>query len=101
MPMSKAVIRVSLLGLAVAPALMLSACDDDWVAVPYHGVPYSHDRTAGSGVEWVRKSMLPPKEVDTTSVTTTTETKTVAAPAETVPPPPAPPQQMFDKKQSK
>lgn len=47
----------------VAGALMLSACSEEhgWVAVEHEGVPYGEDRTAGSGIKYVRAYMLDEK----------------------------------------
>lgn len=51
------------LALCLAP-LALSACGEDWVPVYSDTVfPYGNERTAGSGVVYVRKSMLPAKDV--------------------------------------
>ncbi|NQZ14704.1 MAG: hypothetical protein HRT94_07770 [Alphaproteobacteria bacterium] len=46
-----------------ASALMLTACGEDqgWVAVDYNGAPYGEERTAGSGIKYVRAYMLPEK----------------------------------------
>jgi hypothetical protein len=52
----------SLLILSGASMLTLSACGEGWVAVPYEGgVPYTEERTAGSGVKFVRDHLLPAK----------------------------------------
>lgn len=101
--MSKDFIRLSVLTLATAPALLLSACGDNLEPTPYHGVPYTDERTAGTGVAYVRAKMLPPKETKTEAVT---PAPAPAAPAEQAPPPPieAPVTQgdkIFDNKQSK
>ena len=53
---------------AVACSLTLSACGDGWEAVEYSGrVPYTMERTAGSGIAYVRAKMLPEKELNLTS----------------------------------
>ena len=44
----------------IVPVLFLSACDGSWEMQPYHGTPYG-DRTAGSGVEYVRAHLMPEK----------------------------------------
>jgi len=44
-----------------ASSAALYGCGDGYEAVPYHGVPYVEDRTAGAGVEYVRAHMLPEK----------------------------------------
>ena len=55
-------LRASILILSGASALSLSACGDGYEAVPFRGsVPYTEERTAGSGVAYVRKMMLPEK----------------------------------------
>lgn len=43
------------------PVLLLAGCGDGegWEIVPYHGVPYTLERTAGTGVAYVRANMLP------------------------------------------
>ena len=106
MPVTKVILRNSLLVLAGVPVLALAACGGeggDMVPTPYHGVPYTHERTAGTGIAYVRASMLPPKE---TKTETMLEQKApVAAPVETPPPPIEAPvstgDKVFDKKQSK
>lgn len=42
--------------LLIVPLLTLSGCGDGWETVPYAGTPYG-DRTAGTGVAYVRKAM--------------------------------------------
>ncbi len=52
----------------VACSLTLSACGDGWETVEYSGrVPYTLERTAGSGIAYVRAKMLPEKELNLTS----------------------------------
>jgi hypothetical protein len=107
--MNKTILRVSALTLAAVPALMLSACGGsgggDSHTEAYHGVPYTHERTAGSGVAYVRGKLLPPKDTNTKMMEMKVEPKVEAAPT---PPPPVPVQapvtqgdKMFDRKQSK
>jgi hypothetical protein len=98
--MSNTFSRVSVLTLCAIPALMLAACGD-LAPTPYHGNPY--DRTAGSGVAYVRASMLPPREANMETITE----KTTAEPAQ-VEAPPVPAQapvtqgdHLFEKKQMK
>ncbi len=53
---------------AVACSLTLSACGDGWETVEYSGrVPYTMERTAGSGIAYVRAQMLPEKQLNLTS----------------------------------
>lgn len=100
MPINKSVLRVSVLGLSTLPVLALAACGEGYEMKPYNGVPYTDERTAGHGVEWVRANMMAPKSTKTEEIMKV-ETKT-EAPA-TVPPPPAPPiaDKVFKKSQSK
>lgn len=49
-------VRLFVCLLSVVPMLSLSACGEGWETVPYTGVPYG-DRTAGTGVAYVRKVM--------------------------------------------
>lgn len=45
---------------AIATTLTLSACGEGWQPQPVRGrVPYTEERTAGPGVEYVRAYMLP------------------------------------------
>ncbi len=53
--------RVSLLILSSISPLALSACGEGYEAVPYHGIPYVEERTAGAGVQYVRAHLLPVK----------------------------------------
>lgn len=56
------IIRSALLILSGATALGLSACGEGWEVVPFRGqVPYTEERTAGSGVAYVRAMLLPEK----------------------------------------
>jgi len=100
--MSTKATRISLLSLAAVPALMLSACGD-LVPEPYHGVPYTHERTAGTGVAYVRGKMMPAKETKTEMIAPAAKVETTV---ETPPPPPleAPVTQgdkLFEQRQSK
>jgi hypothetical protein len=101
MPVTKTIIRNTLLGLTVLPVLALTACGDGWEVKPYDGVPYTHERTAGRGVEYVRASMLPEKPANTTVMMKKEET--VVTPAAVAPPPPVKTtgDAVFSKKQSK
>jgi len=44
----------------IVPALFLAGCGDGYEMRPYHNTPYG-DRTAGSGVEYVRAHMMQEK----------------------------------------
>jgi len=81
--MSKFVLRSSLCALSIVPALLLAACGD-LEPTAYEGVPYTEERTAGRGVQYVRASMLPPRETNTQMM----QQAPVAAPAQAAPPPP-------------
>ncbi len=53
-------IRSATLILIGASTLGLTACGEGWEARPYRDrVPYTEERTAGPGVEYVRAFMLP------------------------------------------
>jgi hypothetical protein len=41
-------------------ALFLSGCGEGWVTEAYHGVPYTEERTASHGVQYVRAKLAPP-----------------------------------------
>lgn len=45
----------------VVSVFTLSACGEGWVPQKYTGFPYEEERTAGSGVEYVRARLLPEK----------------------------------------
>lgn len=48
--------------LLAASAPLLAACGEGWVMQPIRNyAPYNDERTAGSGVAWVRAYMLPEK----------------------------------------
>ncbi len=51
--------KLLLLG-AIAPALLLAGCGEGWNMQSYNRTPYG-DRTAGSGVEYVRAHMMQEK----------------------------------------
>lgn len=55
------IIRQSVLLCAILSPLGLTACGDGWTTQPYNKEPYSMERTAGSGVEYVRGVMSPQK----------------------------------------
>lgn len=94
---------VSLAALSV-PILLIAGCGDGWEVVKYTGFPYNDmERTAGSGVEYVRAKLMPEKGPIVESVKQTT---TVTAPQMSQPvPPPAPPvegaEEIFNKSQRK
>lgn len=72
--------RIGLMTVTLLP-LALTACGGEgWQMQPTKRFPYGNERTAGSGVEYVRASMMPAKG----------PVLEQAKPAET-PPPPAPP----------
>lgn len=66
----------------------LSACDagdgQTWEAIEYEGVPYTEERTAGTGIKWVLAAMAPKK--GPVLVPIMEETK-VIAPQISLPPP--------------
>lgn len=43
--------------LLTGSCVVLSGCGDGWEMRPYEGVPYTTERTAGKGVEYVRANM--------------------------------------------
>lgn len=98
MPTTQKILRQSVLALTLLPALALGACGEGsgWTTVPYEQVPYTHERTAGRGVAYVRAAMLPPKEMKTEIVVE----QPVAAPI-VVPAPLTAGDKVFDAKQSK
>lgn len=104
--MPNKVLRVSLLSFVALPALMLSACGD-LVPEPYHGVPYTSERTAGTGVAYVRARMMPAKETRTEMIAPAAMVETKVEPVVEAPPPPpvaAPVTQgdkLFERRQSK
>lgn len=56
--MEKSRFLFSCFGLGAA--LLLSACGEGYVTEVYKGVPYTDERTAHSGVAYVRAKMAPP-----------------------------------------
>lgn len=99
MSMTKSILRAFALGLSVLPVLALAACGDGWEVKPYYGVPYTHDRTAGHGVEYVRSTMMPAKTTKTETLMKTEET--TVAPVKAAPPPLTTGDKVFNNKQSK
>lgn len=53
--------RLAVIAAASVSPLLLAACGDGYEAVPYHGVPYVEERTAGPGVAYVLAMMQPAK----------------------------------------
>lgn len=102
MPTTKITFRGLLLILATLPALALSACGD-LSPTPYHGVPYVPERTAGTGVAYVRANMMPPKEIKAEAAVKAPMKMEEPAKLKPVAPPPpmATGDKLFDKKQSK
>ena len=102
--MTKVFLRVSILSLAAVPALMLSACggsggSNNSATEPYYGVPYTHERTAGTGVAYVRGKLMPPRETNTQMIV---PQKPVEPPKTEAPPPPVTQgDKIFDKRQAK
>lgn len=83
MPMMQKILRRSVLALTVLPVLSLGACGEGsgWTTIPYDQVPYTHERTAGRGVAYVRAAMLPPKEMKTEIVIIQPEAAPIVVPA--------------------
>ena len=81
-------------------SLALTACGEGWVPVYTDDVfPYGNDRTAGRGVTYVRKSLLPAKSLNVEEIAAPEPAAIVAEPPkpviETVPEPvPAEPAKM-------
>lgn len=51
---------------AVSAICLLAACSgEELVQVPYEGMPYANERTAGFGVAYVRASMAPARGLNT------------------------------------
>lgn len=69
--------------------VLLAGCGEGsgWEMVKYTGVPYTMERTAGTGVAYVRANMLPEKGPIIQSTKTIT---TIIKPVEQPVPPPAP-----------
>ena len=56
--------RKILLGLCGLSALSLAACGEGYEPVKFRGrVPYTEERTAGPGIEYVRAHMMPQKTI--------------------------------------
>ena len=54
--------RMSKFAMVAAACLTLTACGEEWVPqLTTEYSPYGEERTAGSGIVYVRKSLLPPK----------------------------------------
>jgi len=56
--------RALVIGLLLCPVIVLTACDDSWDVRPYYDIPYSYERTAGHGVEWVQAHMMKKKAIN-------------------------------------
>lgn len=83
------IIRQSVLFLATLSPLGLAACGDGWTMQPYNLEPYTTERTAGSGVEYVRGMMSPQKgAVLESQMKEQVEVKTTESIESDVPPPP-------------
>lgn len=54
-------IRRSVQVLSLLSVFALSACGEAYEMVPYSGTPYSNERTAGKGVEYVLARLAPKK----------------------------------------
>lgn len=53
--------------LIVSSTLLLSACGEEWSVVYTKDVmPYGNQRTAGSGVVYVRKALIPARSLNLT-----------------------------------
>lgn len=75
------ILRSSVLAVAFLPVLALAACGGEGSGSntqPYTNIPYTMERTAGKGVEYVRGAMLPAKEVKTEPMIQVTEPVKVA-----------------------
>jgi hypothetical protein len=78
-------IKNMLHALSVLPLCVVAGCGGEWETRPYEGVPYTEERTAGYGVEYVRARMAPAKG-PVTEPTVVEETTTTVI--EEAPPPP-------------
>jgi hypothetical protein len=96
---TKVFYRGAVLTLSVLPVMTLAACGDGWVPQPYEGVPYTYERTAGRGVEYVRASMAPAKEMKTETIMH--KEAPVSAPVSAPPPPMSTGDKVFNTKQAK
>jgi len=56
--------RVLIISLLFLPVMTLGACDDSWDVRPYYDIPYTYDRTAGHGIEWVQAHMMKKKSIN-------------------------------------
>jgi hypothetical protein len=54
-------LRLAVVLASTISPLLLTACGEGYEAVPYHGVPYTEERTAGAGVTYVRAMLQPAK----------------------------------------
>ena len=99
MSTTRILFRGAILTFSVLPVLALAACGEGWVTQPYEGVPYTYERTAGRGVEYVRASMAPAKSTNTETIMKKEET--VVAPVAAPPPPLTSGDKIFTKKQTK
>ncbi len=88
-------LRLLLCVLSCVPLLSLSACGEGWETVPYTGVPYG-ERTAGTGVAYVRKAMA--RERGPILAPEMTRAAPVAAPPAAVP---SQADKVFDARQKK
>jgi hypothetical protein len=64
MPVFPRVSKIPFIALCFLPVLVLTACDDSWDIKPYYETPYTYDRTAGHGVEWIRTHMMHEKSIN-------------------------------------
>lgn len=63
------IVRKYLVLASLAAPLFLAACGEGYEIRAYHGTPYAKNpfeegRTAGSGVEYVRASLMPRRELN-------------------------------------
>ncbi len=72
--------------IMILPVLGLTACGEGYEMVPYQGTPYTMERTAGTGVQYVLAKMLPKKGVTTEITSTTKETEVKEIVDEEMPP---------------
>jgi len=80
--------------LLTGSCVVLSGCGDGWDMIPYEGVPYTMERTAGTGIEYVRASMaqakgpeLKPEMKEEVTVTTTEKIDAEPPPQDAAPAP--------------
>ncbi len=55
--------KLKLVVLAVLP-LALSACGEGWEQIRTEAFPYGNQRTAGTGVAYVRSALMPERELN-------------------------------------